>query len=140
MEATAEMTAAERQLARASFQPPKVKLFTRVMYRNHGQGEPLLAYVTEVGNRTINVLALAPSGFIPRTCVYHHSDPTARSDGMRNYATWEHAPAERGYDELAENLLSVEAKLEEADNRISALELALAELAVPEKKTTTKQK
>ena len=66
-------------------------------------GSPAVGWVTEVGDSTISILTITPSGFIQRSSVHHKDDPAILGDhGWHDLGCWQFAKSTATLRELTQ--------------------------------------
>ena len=66
-------------------------------------GSPAVGWVTEVGDSTISILTITPSGFIQRSSVHHKDDPAILGDhGWHDLGCWQFAKGTATLRELTQ--------------------------------------
>lgn len=75
-----------------SWRMPKVSLGDIVLFSTdcHSFSKPAVAFVTQVGDTTINLATLTQAGVVWQSSVHHRSDPALHGDhGWHDLGVWD---------------------------------------------------
>ena len=63
--------------------------------------DPTVGWVTAIGQKTINILTITPTGFVQRSSCHHREDPDLLGDhGWQDLGTWDFSKTTAAVREL----------------------------------------
>jgi hypothetical protein len=97
-----------------SWQIPEVVIGDTVLYYPHEGAEPQMAFVSRVGQDTLELWVLSPGyGGVDRPSVRHKDDPRlANSTEWKKFGTWGHRPRDPRLAQLSERVSLLEKALQ----------------------------
>jgi hypothetical protein len=89
---------------------PEVNIGDTVLYRAHEGAPPQMAFVSRVGQDTLELWALSPGyGGVDKPSVHHAEDPRLlTSVEWKKFGTWEHRPRDPRIAQLSERVSALE--------------------------------
>ena len=89
---------------------PEVSLGDTVLFRAHEGAAAQMAFVSKVGQDTLELWALSPGyGGVEKSSVHHKDDPRLETSvEWKKFGTWEHRPRDPRIAQLSERLSALE--------------------------------
>lgn len=89
---------------------PEVSLGDTVLYRPHEGAPAQMAFVSKVGQDTLELWALAPGyGGVEKSSVHHKDDPRLETSvEWKKFGIWEHRPRDPRLAQLWERVSALE--------------------------------
>lgn len=98
-------------MSQTEWQMPRPDLGDTVLYSNdlRGFSDPVVGWVVGVGDTTISILTILPTGLFQRASVHHKDDPALLGDhGWHDLGCWQFAKGTAAIRELTMPVKSAE--------------------------------